>query len=153
MLPHIGRARTMLKSRIGLSAMRLVTFTYLIFALLSLGGAGHAIAGHSWSEMWHIRDDAARAFTFDEANKGSPTATAAGAGVAPLSGLTAPHNLAAVDVPAANQSNLTAVVVDWLELLFVGADHSPDHQVFFTPDISALSELRQHLHRSVVLHL
>src|SRR5689334_7723683 len=60
MLPTPDRIPTTLTTRIGLSAMRLVTFAYLVVAVLGLAGTGNALAGHSSLEMSHFRDDASQ---------------------------------------------------------------------------------------------
>ena len=152
MLPTLGRTSTTLKTRLGLSAMRLVTFAYLIFAVLSLAGTTGALAGHSWIEMSHFRDDASQMALCDTCNSIGIAPKPAEAGSVPPKIASTPHSFETGNGPVVVSSQV-AIAADLFALVLADVCCEQDHQALSVADVSALAALRQHVHRSVVLHL
>ena len=153
MLPTLGRTSVTLQTRIGLLAMQLVTLAYLIFAVLSLAGSSDALAGHSWLEMSHFRDDASQMSLCDTCNSIGIVPKPAEAGSIPPKASSVAHSFEVGSAPAAVASNLTIAADLFAYVLAVGVCCQQDNQAPSIADVSALAALRQHVHRSVVLHL
>lgn len=132
--------------------MRLVTFAYLIFAILSLAGNSNALAGHSRLEMSHLRDDSSQMEPCDICNSIGISPKSAEAGSAPPRVSSIAPGFETGDGPSAASSTLL-LAADLFALALCDVPCQQDHQAVSIADVSALAALRQHVHRSVVLHL
>ncbi|HEX2940758.1 MAG TPA: hypothetical protein VHO91_06895 [Rhodopila sp.] len=153
MLPPLGRTSTVLTTRIGLSAMRLVMFAYLIFAVLGVAGSSSALAGHSWLEMSHFRDDASQTALCEACSSIGIAPKPAEAGFIPPKISSIAHSFEVGGAPAAIAPNLALAADLFTYVLAADACCQQDNQAPSIADVSALAALRQHVHRSVVLHL